>query len=100
VTAPGIALVKALRIQAVETVHGVRELFATAPDDQVEVRAEEAPGDHFETKALCCLSKEEREGSAIDVVHEYADTARAAARDVIDPVREIASRSAGHVEPT
>jgi hypothetical protein len=93
---PGVTLVEPLRIKPVQAMHGERELLAAAPHDEMEVRAEEAPGDQLQIETLGCLLEQERESSAIEVVHEYRDAAGAAARDVIDAVWKITAWSAGH----
>ncbi len=90
--------VEPLRVQAQETVHAGRDLLSRRLDQEVIVRAHQAPGVHSPVEHLNGLCQQLEEVLAVDVVEVEVDAADAAGRHVKAAVlRKKRARSARHV---
>jgi hypothetical protein len=93
---PAVSAVEPLGVEADQPVHRCRELGLPALDDDVEMRAEQAPRVEPQPEELHGLLQQERERRAVGVVEEDEASASAARRDVVVAVREVRSWSPWH----
>lgn len=94
-------LVEALRVDACEPVHCCRHPLLLRLDQQMEVRAHQAPGMQLPFELRRHASEKHPEAVAVEVVPEHEAAGNAPGGDVEDPVfAERGSRDARHDETT
>jgi hypothetical protein len=97
----GPAAVEALGIRTAESMHAGRDPLPRRLDQQVEVRAHQAPGVNAPCEGPRDAPEEKPKALAVDVVEDDVSSRDAARGDVEDAVvREVRSGEAGHVKST
>jgi hypothetical protein len=96
VAGAGVALVEALRVDAVEAAEAVRQLSARAREDEVIVARHQAERDHAPMLFARHVGEESEEAAPVLVVTEDRAPVDALDRDVVDAVGEVAARDARH----
>ena len=96
VAVPPMATVEALRIDAVQILHPVREPLDGRLDDEVVVRAHQAERVALPAVAADDEREQAQEVEAVGIVDENQPPEHAKSGDLEDPVRKLAASNAGH----
>jgi len=87
VALPAVPAVEPLRVQAVQAVHHRRQLLARSLDDEVVVRAHQAPREQADAEQPGGLLEKAEERLPVDVVCEDEDAAGSSRARVEEAVR-------------